>query len=402
MTITETISTVKTELHEDNVHLLTFEDGKRLYLIGTAHVSESSVKLVEKIIVEVKPDTICVELDEGRRKSLQKSDYYDDVDIIKIIRDKQLFFFIGQFIMSSYQKKISDKTGSRPGMEFLKAMELAEQSGARLVMADRNIGVTLKRAYRCTPLSHKMKLLAGLFTSDNEEIESLDIEKMKQHDAIDRIVSAFADELPVTKRVLIDERDEYLSTEIRENMGMTTVAVVGAGHVPGMLKILGSSETADNRDELMRIPGKSLFSKVIPWLIPALIAGLFAWGIAGGSREAALDGLYYWILSNGLMAAAGCIIALGHPLTIITGMVAAPITSLSPAIGVGFFTALVQTLMRKPRVKDFEEMRSSTMRFRDWWKNRLTRVFLVFIFSSIGSSIATFVAIPVLKKLFTN
>ena len=388
---------------KQNVHHLKFDDGRVLYLVGTAHVSAASTELVEEVIKKYKPDTVCVELDDKRLEALKQKDRYANLDIVKIIRSKQLFFFIGQFIMSSFQKKMSDKTGSKPGMEFKRAVELAEERGAKVVMADRNIGTTLKRAWRVTRFVDKIKMMASLIAGKNEDLEEVDIEELKSMDAINSMVESFAEGLPDAKRVLIDERDAYLTGNIQENLGKKTVAVVGAGHVPGMLKLFKSRMVKkDERDGYDRIPPRGVFGKILPWLIPAIVAGGFVYGFAHGNMDRAKDAAIYWVLANGILTALGCFLAFGHPLTAVSGFVAAPITSLNPTIGAGFVTAFVQTMVVKPRVRDIDQIRDKSLKIRQWWRNRLTKVFLVFLFSSIGSSIGTFVALPVLLKLFGN
>jgi len=385
-----------------NVHILNFDNGKKLYLVGTAHVSADSVKLVEDTIRNVKPDTVCIELDDQRYQSMIKKNKYEDIDFIQIIRKKQLFFFIGQFMMASYQKKISEKTGSRPGEEFKKGIEVAEETGAHLVLADRNIGTTLKRAWRLTPFMQKMKFLGGLLFSDDEEIDKIDIESIKTRDAIDSLVDIFADELPVTKRVLIDERDFFLTAEIQENLGDVTVAVVGAGHVPGMIRNFQTKLSKEEKNKINIVPSPSLTGRLMPWIIPAVILAVFAWGFINGRKEIAQDVAVFWVLANGILTAIGCLISLAHPLTIVAGFIAAPITSLNPTIGAGFVTAIVQTLLVKPRIRDFEQIQNHSLKIRGWWSNRITKIFLVFVFSSIGSSIGTFVALPALVKFFNG
>ncbi len=386
----------------DGLHRLMFDDGRVLYLIGTAHVSKESVLLVEKTIRDVAPDTICVELDDKRLASMMKKHVFDDLDIIKIIRAKQLFYFIGQFILSSYQKKIAEKTGSIPGAEFKRAVELANETGATLVLADRDIGITLKRAWRLTRFFDKMKFLASLFIRDEKDIESADIESMKNPDAIDNLIKGFGDELPVTKEVLIDERDVYLAASIQRQRGNVTIAVVGAGHVPGMLRQFEKFIPEEKIAEINFVPPPSTFAKVAPWVIPLVIIAVFAYGFLFGRRDLAGEALMYWIVVNGSLAALGCLLARAHPLTIVAGFIAAPITSLNPTIGAGFVTALVQTFASKPRVKDFDQLQGGAMKIRQWWQNRLTIVFLVFIFSSIGSSMGTFIALPFLSRIFTG
>lgn len=389
-----------TEL-EQNLHRLQFADGRILYLVGTAHVSTASADLVERVLRKYRPDTVCVELDAQRLEGLMQQDRFKDLDIVKIIRSKQLFFFIGQFIMSTFQKKMAEKTGAEPGMEFRRAVDVSRELGARLVLADRNIGITLKRAWRITRFWSKMKLLASVIAGKDENLDDVDIESLKSADAIHSMVESFSDELPDAKRVLIDERDAYLTSMIQENLGRTTVAAVGAGHVPGMLQLFATRIIpADERAGYDRVPPRSMVGRMLPWLIPAIVMAGFVWGFSSGKADQAMDAAVYWILVNGILTALGCFLAFGHPLTAVSGFIAAPITSLNPTIGAGFVTAFVQTMLVKPRIRDIDQIRDKTLRVRQWWHNRLTKVFLVFLFSSIGSSIGTFVALPVLLKLF--
>ncbi|MFW6366878.1 MAG: TraB family protein, partial [Spirochaetota bacterium] len=179
-----------------------------------------------------------------------------------------------------------------------------------------------------------------------------------------------------------------------------TVAVVGAGHVPGILGRIHNPITQTDREAIDIVPPPTVIGRLAPWIIPAVLLTVFILGFIYGKREVALEVALFWVLANGLLSALGCILSLSHPLTVLAGFIAAPITSLNPTIGAGFVTALVQTILVKPRVRDFEQLQSGTMKIREWWKNRLTKVFLVFILSSIGSSIGTFVAAPYLYKFF--
>ncbi len=384
----------------DDITIIDYDDGRKLYLIGTAHVSKNSAELVENSIREINPDSVCIELDQQRFEAITKKNRYEDIDIFQIIKKKQLFFFIGQFIMAAFQKKISEKTGSKPGEEFIRAINACEENEIKINLIDRNIGTTLKRAWRLTPFRHKMKFLGALLTENSDELDNLNIEEMKNRDAIDDMVKAFSDDLPVTKRILIDERDIYLTYGIQKNSGNTTIAVVGAGHVPGILARINEPVEETVKNELDFIPPRSLFSKIIPWLIPALVAAGFIWGFTSGRKDIAGEVALYWILANGLLTSLGCLLAFAHPVTVVAGFIAAPITSLNPTIGAGFVTAIVQSFLVKPRVMDFEQINNKSLKIRQWWKNRVTKIFLVFIFSSIGSSIGTFVALPALRKFF--
>lgn len=385
---------------EDNVHRISFSSGNEVYLIGTAHVSKNSAQLVEDKITELKPDTVCIELDEQRFHSITRKKKYEDIDIFQIIKNKQLFFFIGQFVLSSFQKKVSEKTGSKPGDEFIRAISIAEANGYSLQLIDRNIGVTLKRAWRMTPFRDKFRFLSGLLFAENEEFENINIEDLKKKDAIDTLVQSFSKELPVTKSVLIDERDLYLTHGIQHKSGKVTVAVVGAGHVPGILSNLENLVTDEAKERLDIIPEKTITGKILPWAVPLLIGVFFIGGFFFGKKEVAAEFFFIWIMAHGILTVLGSLLSLAHPATIIAAFIASPITSLNPTIGAGMITALVQAVFVKPRIKDFEQLNGNALKFTDWWKNRLTKIFLVFIFTSIGSSIGTFVALPVLIKFF--
>lgn len=386
--------------YEQNIHLITFNNGNSLYLIGTAHVSKNSAEIVESSILEIKPDVVCLELDEQRFSSIKNRNKYENIDIFKIIKNRQLFFFIGQFIMASFQKKISEKTGSRPGEEFIRGINISEQNGIPLALIDRNIGTTLKRAWRLTPLKNKLKFLGSLLFSNDDEFDNIDIEQLKKSDAIETLVKSFSEELPETKKVLIDERDIYLSYGIQKNLKNKTIAVVGAGHVAGILKNLEHEISDKEKNDIDFVPEKSKAGFIFQWFFPALIFVVFIWGFYSGNKDVAKEFALVWILAHGLLTMLGCFISLAHPLTIIAGFIASPITSLNPTIGAGLVTALVQAIVVKPRIKDFEQLNGNTLRFRQWWDNRLTKIFLVFLFSSVGSSIGTFVALPALISFF--
>ena len=396
------VTTPENVKESESLHVIQYPDGKTLYLVGTAHVSRESVELVEDTINRVNPDTLCVELDDKRFERMTNKDKFLDINIIEILKNKQMFYFIGQFILAMFQRKIAEKTGGQPGREFTRAIEMAKERDMKIVLADRDIGITLKRAWRLTRFRDKFKLIAGLGASESVDIENMDIEQLKSFDVMEKIMEEFAEELPATKRALIDERDVYLAEKIREGLGNTTVAVVGAGHVPGMLKVLESASTPSDLAELEYVPPAAPVGKILKWAIPLIIIAIFVWGFLTGGRAVAGEVLVYWVLINGILTAIGCLISFAHPLTTISGFLAAPLTSLNPTIGAGFVTGIVQALLVKPRVRDFEELRDSAMRVRGWWTNRVTRIFLVFFFSSLGSAIGTFVAFPFLTKFFTG
>ena len=395
MSIVSSIETPKTNLNK-----ITFDDGKVLYLIGTAHVSGDSVKFVEECINEFEPDTVAVELDKNRMEVLKNRKKYEETDIIDIFKKKKVLFFTVQLIMSGYQKKIAEKTGSAPGSEFKKAIELAEVKDLKLVNADRDISVTLKRTINAMTFKEKVKFFTGMLFGDDKDVDEKAIEELKKGDMLMQIIGEMQNEFPSLKRTILDERDRYLAANIAQNLGEKTVAVVGAAHVPGILRRLQEEKPEeDTLDDINFVPKGSKITKLIPWIIPLFIIGMFIYGFFNGNAPDTLEAAIWWVVINGTLSALGCALALGHPLTILAGFIAAPITSLNPTIGAGIVTGFVQLYLVRPRVIDLETVSQDTMHLKGWWKNKLSRTLLVSLFSSIGSAIGTFAALPFLMKL---
>jgi pheromone shutdown-related protein TraB len=391
---------IKIEQFKPNVDRIEFPDGKILYLIGTAHISEDSVNLVEEMIETVSPDTIAVELDNNRYEMLKNRKRFEQTDIFEIFKSGKVLFFTAQLLLSGYQKKMAEKTGIQPGSEFKKAIELADEKKIRVVNADRDISITLKRTIKSMTLKEKIKMFGGLLIGKESDIDKEGIEELKKGDMLMQLIKEMGVEFPSVKRVILDERDLYLAGNIFNNLGQTTVAVVGAAHVPGIIERL--KKGAIKRSEMTSvefIPSSSKIYRFIPWIIPAIVALMFVWGFITGDAQTTGTAAIYWVMINGILSALGCIAALGHPVTILSGFIAAPITSLNPTIGAGIVTGLVQLYLVKPLVEDFESVSKDTMHWKGWWKNRLTRALLVSLFSSIGSSIGTFVAFPFLMKI---
>ncbi|MBP5405871.1 TraB/GumN family protein [bacterium] len=395
MSIVSSIEAPKTNLNK-----VTFDDGKVLYLIGTAHVSGDSVKFVEECINEFEPDTVAVELDKNRMDVLKNRKKYEETDIIDIFRKKKVLFFTVQLIMSGYQKKIAEKTGSAPGSEFKKAIELAEEKDLKLVNADRDISVTLRRTINAMTFKEKVKFFTGMLFGDDKDVDEKAIEELKKGDMLMQIIGEMQDEFPSLKRTILDERDRYLAANIAQNLGEKTVAVVGAAHVPGILRRLQDEKPEEDQlEDINFVPKGSKVTKIVPWIIPILIIGMFVYGFFNGNTPDTLSAAIWWVVINGTLSALGCALALGHPLTILTGFVAAPITSLNPTIGAGIVTGFAQLYLVRPRVIDLENISQDTTHLKGWWRNKLSRTLLVSLFSSIGSAIGTFVALPFLMKL---
>jgi pheromone shutdown-related protein TraB len=365
--------------------------GKQIFLVGTAHVSKESVTDVRRTVEIVKPDTVCVELDEVRYKNLTDPTRWRKTNISQVIRKGKAMLLLSSLIMTSFQRRIGKKLGVMPGAELLEGVKAAEDVGANVVLVDRDVQVTLKRTWRNFGLWDKFKmaiqLSASLFVT--EEIDEKTIEELKEEEKLSDVLQLLADEFPRMKATLIDERDRYLAQKIRDVAGERIVAVVGAGHVPGIIEQI---EQDQDLSELELVPPPSKGSGVLKWLIPGIILALFAYGFLKGGSEESVTSIYIWFLINGTLSAVGAALALGHPLTIISAFVAAPLTSLNPMIAAGWVSGLVQALVKKPTVKDLEELPEAITTVKGFWKNPVSRILLVVVLSNLGSVLGTFVA----------
>ena len=382
-------------------------NGRRITLIGTAHVSAESCKEVEDTIKEIQPDCIGIELDERRADSIQNPDKYRNLDIVKVLKNHEGFMLLANLVLASFQRRMGMNTGVKPGQEMLTAMNVAAELNIPTVMVDRPIQVTLKRAWAKNRLWGKCKLLASLLSSafSKEEVSEDEIENLKKGNEMDSMMNELSEYMPVVKEVLIDERDRYLASKIWASNGKNVLAVLGAGHLPGVqayLEKLASGQASADVEEIAFVQKKTFGAKLLSWLIPLLIVGLIVSGFIYGGLQAGTKMLSSWFLWNSIPAAIMTVVALGHPVTVIVSFLSAPFTSLCPFIGVGIVSGIIQALVCKPKVSDMENLQDDISKFKGWYKNRILRVLLVFILSSLGSSFGTFAAGADIIKLFTQ
>jgi pheromone shutdown-related protein TraB len=388
-------------VYPEDVQLLNV-GGKEIFLVGTAHVSQESVDLVQQVIANEKPDCVCVELDEKRYQALSGRKRWESLDLKEIIKKKQLSTLLVNLILSSYQKKLGMQLGVMPGSELLQATREAEKHSIPVSLCDRDVRVTLRRAWHQTSFLKKGYLLATLLASlfDKTEMTEEKLEQLKKKDALSELMAELGEAMPVLKKVLIDERDIYLAEKIKMSAGKKLVAVVGAGHVEGIKKRIGEDQSKV-LPEISTFPPVSSWVKALGWAIPILIIGsLVGIGVQKGSSAAGAN-LLYWILANGIPSAIGALLAWAHPLTILSAFAAAPITSLTPVIGAGYVTAFVQVLLRPPVVREFETVAEDISTIAGWWRNKLLRVFLAFLLPGFGSMIGTWVGgVEIISNLF--
>lgn len=373
-------------------------NNKRIILIGTAHISQESIDEVEQVIREEKPDTVCVELCQSRYESIRNTSTWKNMDIVKVIKQGKAPLLMANLVMSAFQKKMGDKIGVKPGAEMVAAINVAEEVGADTVLADREVTVTLKRTWGNLSFWEKLKLFNQVLMSmfESAEISEEDVEELKQKDVLTEAIQSLGESMPSLKSTLIDERDQFLATKIAEAQGETIVAVVGAGHLPGILKQI---ETPADLDKLSELPKPGKVGKILKWGIPLLITALVVYGFTLKDMAVGFEMVKLWVLVNGVLAALGAILAGGHLITILVSFIAAPITSLNPAIAAGWVSGLTEAWVRKPKVEDFENLAQDITSVRGFRKNEITKILLVVVLCNLGSSIGSFVGIPLIAGM---
>jgi pheromone shutdown-related protein TraB len=391
-------ATPDTVLNEQPTREIT-RDGVHYLLLGTAHVSRASVEAVKEMTGSGQFDAIAVELCPARHQALTKQQQWKDMDLYRIIREKKAGLVMANLALGAYQRRIADQFGIEPGAELKAAADAAVAHDLPLQLVDRDLATTLKRSYRAVPWYKRMMLSTGLIMStvSSEEIDEEQIEKLKEGDILESTFTEFAEQSPELYEALIGERDRFMAARLRQenkdNAGKHVLVVVGAGHLEGLANYLANDEQDPQAEveQLSILPPPTRWLKFVPWVIAALVLTGFWIGFSR-SPELGWQLVTLWVVINGGCAALGALLARGHPLTVLSAMFAAPLTSLNPAIAAGMVTGAVESWLRKPKVSDLERLRDDATTVKGWFKNPATRILLVFFFSNLGSAIGTWVA----------
>lgn len=370
-----------------------------IYLIGTAHVSKESVNLAQRVIHEVRPRSVAVELCDARFRALQDPERWKSMDVVQAIREGRGHVLLSQLLLAAFQKKIGTATAVRPGAEMLAAASAADEVGASLILADRAIRTTLKRVWANLGFFSAIKLLSTIIVGllSGEQVKPEDIEKLKERDALSAALEEFGQVFPDVQNTLIAERDSYIAEMIRGASTYPVVAVIGAGHVPGISRILREGTPVD-RALLDENPRPKISRKILKWAIPASVILLILIGMIQSGRETGGAMAASWIVATSTTAALGAILALAHPLTILISALIAPFTAVNPLLRSGWIAALVEATTRRPRVGDLEQILDDMSSIRGWYKNRFCRVLLVLILVNLMGIIGGALAVPLLAR----
>ena len=385
-------------------------DGVEYVVLGTAHVSRSSVDAVEALLEHEHFDAVAVELCDSRAQSMRDPEAFKQMDLFKVIRQGKAGMVAASLVLSTFQKRLADQSGIQPGAEMKAAMDGADQRGLPLWLIDREVGTTLKRAWHSVGFLQRFGLLGGLLASvfEREEIEQGEIEKLKQGDLLESAFSEFASESQPLYQSLISERDAFMAARLREDATRSATSeprrvlvVIGAGHLKGLCELLRTQQDdpATKVAELAATPPKARWPK---WLAAAVVLLVFAAIAFAFHRNAALgtQALMSWVLFTGGFAALGALAAGGHPLSILAAFIAAPIKPFRPGIPAGGISAMAEAWVRRPRVVDFDTLRDDIVHWSGWWKNRVARTLLNFLLVSVGTIIGEYSAgIHIFKSL---
>ncbi len=368
-------------------------DGIRFTLLGTAHVSHASVEAVRSMIASGTYQAVAVELDAQRHQALTGKNELHTLDLFDIIRQGKAGLVAANLALSAYQRRLAEQLGIEPGAELKAASEGARDNGLELKLIDREVGLTLRRAWSALSIWGRAKLMASLATGllVDEKVSDEEIERLKEGDMLESSFGDFAAGSPPLYQALIDERDSYMAARLRDagfGAGVNEVLVViGAGHLKGTAERLANDQREPQPlcRELEAVPAGSR----IPWftlLLAVFLIGGFAWGFSQGADVGSALAIT-WILATGIPGAIGCAMAGGHPLSIAAAFLASPITPLHPALSSGMVSSAVEAWLRRPTYADFMRLREDTGTLKGWWQNRVSRILVNFMLTNTGTAL---------------
>lgn len=383
------------------------EVDKNIILVGTAHISKDSVDEVKQTIEKYNPDIVAVELCKRRYEAIAEKDKWENTPVTQLLKSNNAYLVLAQTFLSSIQRKLGKEYGVEPGSEMIAAINEAKNHNLDIALVDRDISVTLKRAWRKMGFREKFRIfwefMKAMVGYEESDLEDLDLKELMNEDVISSLMKEFSDIAPSASNVLINERDKYISKKILdESKKGKVVAVVGAGHINGIKSYLEKKNLDVDLEELEKIPKKRVsVGKIIAVAIPVIFASVILWLIMsrGANAWAEIGNIFFWwFIIHGVLSALGAAIARGHPLSILTAFVAAPFTSLEPFFAPGWFAGLVEAKLRTPVVKDFHELRKIEG-LKDFWNNKVIRLLMVVALANLGSMIGTLVAFPYIASL---
>jgi pheromone shutdown-related protein TraB len=381
----------------ENVDLIKYND-KEIVLVGSAHISGTSVKLAEEVIRRYKPQVVAVELCESRYKSLKDPERWKNTDIVSVIKEGRIYVLLTQIILASLQKKLGSQLNIKPGAEMLQAIKVAEELNCEVLLADREVKITIKRVWKSIGFIGTCKILVSLISSiiSSTKINTEEIEKLKSEESLKNILKELGQKMPGLKQALIDERDQYLAAKICNSNAKSIVAIVGAGHIAGIKHYLDKDIDIEN---LESTPRKNTIKQFLAWTFPIILIAFFCYGYYGYGAQTSFEMIKIWCIITGLTGAMGAALALAHPITIISTLITTPLSTVIPLIPAGWFSGLIEAWVKKPRVSDFEQIADDLTKIKGIWTNRVSKIILIIMFTNTLHRIGMIWAASVIANL---
>ncbi len=379
---------------------------ENIIIVGTAHVSDKSVTDVDEAIEREQPDVVAVELCPARYQALTEQVESKKISPKDILGGSQPYYFLIHWLLAYVQKKIGEDMGVDPGAEMIHAIKKAESTGARIVLLDRDIQVTLQRFWQSMGLWEKLKMTGAiLMAAVGLKGEEMDIDSVTEQDVVTQLIEELRKFAPSAARVFIDERDAYMTTNLLKAAKTDrVVAVVGAGHRQGINNYLQHPETLPPMEQLVSVPKKRFnIMKILGFSFVAIAIATFLLVILGIIEGAISPYMLfivmgYWVIINGVLSAAGAALARGHPKSILTAFSVAWLTSLNPLMAAGWFAGLMEAKQRPPSTDDFKTILEAET-VNEMMSNRLFRVLLVAALANLGSVLGTFIGVYVVLSV---
>ena len=365
-----------------------------LRLVGTAHISSTSVALVRQQIEDWGPDLVAVELCESRKASLLEPEALENEDLLKILNDGKSHMILLQSALAAEQRRMGVASGEKPGAELLAAIEAAEEAAVPVELIDRDVVITLRRAWSKMGLREKWRVMDAFLWQEDDDDEASVEELLEDSDMLSNLMEEAREVAPGAGSVLIDERDAFIAGRLQQIRGKGKVlAVVGAGHLNGIVHQLGepAMESTSRLAELNEEPRKPVLPKLLIAAIPILFFSVVGWLAYTGQLSDLRRSAEIWLVVNAGLTGLGIIIARGHPLSVIVGALASPLTSLNPFVAAGWVAGYTQLKVDAPIGKDAQDFLALD-EVSLFWKNRVGKVLLVTALGNLGSVAGTWIA----------
>jgi pheromone shutdown-related protein TraB len=372
-------------------------DGTTYHVVGTAHVSQRSVEEVQEVIAKLRPDVVCVELDKGRYDALTKDSAFRDLDVFKVVREGKTLYLLAHLALASYQRRIGASLGVKPGAELVAAVDAAKQHGIPFELIDRDIQITLKRTWKNIGLWRRLTLLGSLIVGgdgEGEPVTAETVENLKEPKALSQMLTELGNAVPEVKGPLVDERDQYLASKMTDagRGKKTVVAVVGAAHVPGMTAQIGAPI---DRAALEVVPPPALWWRIAKWVVPLAFLGLLVFLATRMPAATFAKTMLAWIIPTSIGAGFATLALGGSIFSVIAAMLAAPIARVYPLVRTAVVVGIVEAWRRKPSVQDCERLSDDVQTLKGFWRNPVTRLLLVAVFSALGALVGFAVGVGV-------